>query len=47
MHLLIALLVLPDFAMAECLLSKAQEEFQGVVGAPGPRPVCWLHSDNL
>lgn len=46
MHLLIALLVLPGFAVAECLLPKAQEEFQGAVGAPGPLPVCWLLSDN-
>ena len=35
-HLLIALLVLPGFAMAECHLPKAQEEFQGLVCAPGP-----------
>lgn len=35
-HLLIGLLVLPGFAMAESHLPKAQEEFQGLVCAPGP-----------
>ena len=35
-HLLIALLVLRGFAMAECHLPKTQEEFQGLVSVPGP-----------
>lgn len=35
-HLLIALSVLPGFATAECHLPTAQEEFRGVVCAPGP-----------